>query len=145
MALMLPGGPGLVLLVASRPGARPLLAVTAMIVIVTAALNAAAVMYQARQETLRKEIERAAANELAAALARSIDSAHASAPGLPVASQAEEAARIRASAAQIVTGMTPAVLALLGQPPGQSASEPSGLTSAAPLTRVRPGQASAGA
>ena len=95
-----------------------------MITVVAVILNATAAMYQARQETRRKEIERAAANELAAALARSIDDAHARAHNVPETHQAEEAARVRASAAQIMVDMTPAILALLGQGPEQSIAMP---------------------
>jgi hypothetical protein len=100
-------------------------------------------MYQSRQETLRREIDRAAANELAAALARSIDDAHASAPGLPAARQAEETARVRASAIRIMTDMTPAMLALLGQPPAQSAPTDQDPVSAS-LSHIHAEQATAG-
>lgn len=141
-ALILPGGSGLALLISGRPDAPLLLAATAIIVIITAALNAAATMYQSRQETLRREIDRTAANELAAALARSIDDAHASAPGLPVARQAEEAARVRASATRIMTDMTPAVLALLGQAPGQPTSTAQ-IPISAPPSHVHAEQAAA--
>ena len=120
--LMVPAGSGLVWLIAGRPDVRPLLGVVAVITVVTVILNAVAVMYQARQETRRKEIERGAADALAAALARCLDDAHARAQYLPAGRQVDEAARVRASAAQIMSDMTPAILTLLGQPPDRSSS-----------------------
>ena len=120
--LMVPAGSGLVWLISGRPDVRPLLGVVAVITIVTVILNAVAVMYQARQETRRKEIERGAADALAAALARCLDDAHARAQDLPADRQVEEAAQVRACAAQIMSDMTPAFLTLLGQPPDQSCS-----------------------
>ena len=125
MALMVPGGSGLMWLIVGRPDVPLLLAVTAVIAIVMLTLNATAAMYQARQETRRKEIERRGVDALAAALARFIDDTHARAQGLPVVREAEEVARVRVSTAQIMTDMLPAILALLGQPPGQSCAAPS--------------------
>ena len=55
----------------------PLLAAAALVALITAILNGVAVMYEARQETRRKEIERHSADTLAAALARCIDDSHA--------------------------------------------------------------------
>jgi hypothetical protein len=120
--LMVPAGSGLAWLIAGKPDVRLLLGVAAVIAVVTMILGAVAMMYQARQETRRKEIERGAADTLAAALARCLDDAHASVEDLPTNRQVEEAARVRASASQIVSDMTPAILTLLGQPPDQSCS-----------------------
>lgn len=125
MALMVPGGSGLVWLIVGRPNVQLLLGAAAVIAIAALTLNAAAAMYQARQETLRKEIERRGTDALAGALARFIDDTHARAQGLPATREAEEAARVRASAAQMMADMSPTILALLGQPPGQPCVKPS--------------------
>jgi hypothetical protein len=123
-AVIVPGGSGLVWLIAGRPAARPMLATAIALAIITVMLTAASVMYDARQKTRRKEIERRAADTLAAALARCIDDAHVRAQDLPAAREVEEAQRVRASAAQIMADMSPVILALLGQSPGQGGSRP---------------------
>jgi len=56
-AAAIPVGPGIERMVEGRPGALPLLVLGAVVAIVTVVLNTVAVMYQARQETLRKGIE----------------------------------------------------------------------------------------
>lgn len=73
----------------------PLLAAAALVALITAILNGAAVMYEARQETRRKEIERHSADTLAAAFARCIDDSHARADGLTGLQDAKEAERGR--------------------------------------------------
>jgi hypothetical protein len=79
------------------------------------ALNTAAVMYQARQETRRREIDRRGPQLVAAALARCIDGTHATAGGVTGAEAVAEAARVRASATRAVTALGPAVAAMLDQ------------------------------
>ena len=108
-----PGIPGLAWLLSGRPGVWPLLAITAGVVLAIAMLNTAAAMYQARQVTQRKQIERHSADVLADALARCINDTHTAAPGHsgPRGNRAE-AARIRADASQALSSMLPAVLAL---------------------------------
>jgi hypothetical protein len=109
-----PGIPWLVWLLPGRHGVWPLLAIMAGVMLATAMLNATAAMYQARQVTQRKQIERHSADVLADALARCINDTHTAAPGhsVPGGSRAE-AARIRADASQTLSSMLPAVLALV--------------------------------
>jgi len=114
-------------MVAGRPHAGVLLAIAVVIMLATMTLNAAAAMYEARQQTRRKEIECRSADTLAAALARCIDDAHTKAQNLSGAKKIEEAARVRASASQLLTGMSPAILTLLGQPTGQACRRPIGI------------------
>jgi hypothetical protein len=117
MAAALPAGPGVAWVVAAQPGGLALVIAAAVIAAVTLAVNAATVMYGARQETRRKEIELRAAGALAASLARCIDDAHFRAPGLPTADEACEAARVRDSAAWVLGAMPESVIiAILGDP-----------------------------
>jgi hypothetical protein len=112
-ALAVPGGSGLAWLLAGRPDAWPVLA-AALASVIAVVLNSLAAMYQARQETRRKEIEQHSADIIAASLARVIDDTHARTQGLPAAQEADEAALVRASAAQIMAEISPAILAALG-------------------------------
>jgi hypothetical protein len=73
-------------------------------------------MYEARQETRRKEIERRSADTLADALARCIDDAHARARNLTGLEEAKEAERVRASARRLAVDMTAAIAALVELP-----------------------------
>jgi len=121
-----PVAPGFTWLITGRHGAGTLLAVSAVIVVVTLALNTVTAMYQARQETRRREIDRRGADLLAAAMARCIDDARARATGLSEAEAVKEAARVRASANQALADMSSALRELLGQSSSQG-QLPSGL------------------
>lgn len=111
-AAAVPGAPGIVWMLAGRPGAQPFLAAAIGLALVTALLNAVAAMYQARQETRRREIECRGADVLADALARCIDDTHARAQNLSPVEEATEAAQVRASASAVLSRMQPTVLAL---------------------------------
>lgn len=113
VAAAIPAGPGIARTVEGRPGALPLLVLGAVAAIVTMVLNTVAVMYQARQETRRKEIEHRSIDVLAAAAARCIDDAHAKAQNLPPDRELEQAAQVRADARQLLTEVVPHIAALL--------------------------------
>jgi hypothetical protein len=90
--------------------------VAVILLIAATILNTAAVMYQARQETRRREIDQRGPELLAAALARCIDDTHTAAVGLLGMDAADEAARVRASAAQALTVLGPAVTRMPNNP-----------------------------
>jgi len=121
-AIAVPAAPAAAWLAGARQDAVPLLIGAALVLLAMTALNTAAVMYQARQETRRREIDRRGPQLVAAALARCIDGTHAAAAGVTGADAAAEAARVRASATRAVTTLGPAVTAMLdqhgSQPPG---------------------------
>jgi hypothetical protein len=117
VAAGIPAGPGLAWAIAGRPDAVLLLAAAALVVLATGIPYVAATIYQARQETRRKEIECHPASTLADALARSIDDAHTSPQNLSGAAAIEEARRVRKDARQLLADMTPVVTALLEQAP----------------------------
>jgi hypothetical protein len=79
-------------------------------------------MYQAKQETLRKEIEHRSVDTLAAALARCIDDAHAKAQNLPAVRELEETAQVRAGARQLLSDMAPHFADLLKRDPEHAAA-----------------------
>jgi hypothetical protein len=114
-AAVFPAAPGIARAIEGRPGALPLLAVAVALAAAAGALNAAAAMYESRQETRRIGIERRAADTLAAALARCLDDAHAKAQNLSEVQDIQETARVRASACQLLADVVPPVTALLGQ------------------------------
>ena len=70
LAAVIPGGPGIAWAIAGRPDAVLLLGAAALVALITAILNGVAAMYESRQETRRKEIERHSPNTLADAFAR---------------------------------------------------------------------------
>jgi hypothetical protein len=117
-----PAAPAVAWLAGARQDSVPLMIGAALLVVAVTVLNTAAVMYQARQETRRREIDQHGAQLLAAALARCIDGTHAVAAGVTGADAVAEAARVRASATRAVTTLGPAVAAMLNQhgpqPPG---------------------------
>lgn len=121
-AAVIPAAPAAAWLAGARLDTVPLLISTAVLLLAVTALNTATVMYQARQETRRREIDQRGPQLLAAALARCIDGTHATATGATGAEAAAEAARARASAARALTALGPAVTAMLdqhgAQPPG---------------------------
>jgi hypothetical protein len=121
-AAAIPGTPGIERAVAGRPGALPLLVLAGVVAIITVVLNAVAVMYQARQETRRKEIEFRSIDVLTAAAARCLDAAHAKAQNLPPARELEEAARVRADAHKLLTDVMPHIAAVLDQDSRQTAA-----------------------
>jgi hypothetical protein len=123
-AAMIPGAPGIERAVQCRPGALPLLILTGVVAAITVALNAVAVMYQARQETRRKEIEFRSIATLAEATARCLDAAHARAQNLPPARELEEAAKVRADARQLLTDVMPHIAAVLDRDPRPPADRP---------------------
>jgi hypothetical protein len=94
----------------------PFLAAAALIALIMVILNGVAAMYEARQETRRKEIERHSADTLAAAFARCIDDSHARAQGLTGLQDAKEAERVRDSARRLAVDMTAAIAALVELP-----------------------------
>jgi hypothetical protein len=140
-------GFGLARALEGRSDVLPLFIIAAAAAIIPAILSTLAVMYQARQETLRKEIEHRGADRLAAALARYIDAGHVTAQDLPDGRQAEEAEQVRASAAQIMTASSSAITALLGQRPDQPhftpLAEQSGATACTPGVDDVPGRSAA--
>jgi hypothetical protein len=107
---------GVAWLADGRRDAVPLLMVAAILLIAATILNTAAVMYQARQETRRREIDQRGPGLLAAALARCIDDTHTAAVGLSGMDAADEAARVRASAARALTVLRPTVTTMLNNP-----------------------------
>jgi hypothetical protein len=129
VAAGIPAGPGLAWAIAGRPGAVPLLAAAALVALATGFPYVMAAMYQARQETRRKEIECHPASTLADALARSIDDAHTNPQNLSGAEAIEEARRVRNDARQLLADMAPVVSVLLEQTrahSGQPAERPPG-------------------
>jgi hypothetical protein len=129
VAAGIPAGPGLAWAIAGRPDAVRLLVAAALVALATGIPYVAAAMYQARQETRRKEIECHPANTLADALARSLDDAHVSPQNLSGAEAIEEARRVRKDARLLIDGMTPVVSVLLEQARthlGQPAEGPPG-------------------
>lgn len=116
-----PAIPAAAWLAGARQDAPLLLAVAALLLVTVTVTNAAAVMYQARQETRRQEIGQRSPDLLAAALARCIDGTHATA-GTPGTETAAEAMSARAGAVSALTALGPAVTAMLSQhgpqPPG---------------------------
>jgi hypothetical protein len=70
----IPAMPALAWLIEQRHGAALPLAIAAVTAASAAILGTTAVMYEARQETMRAEIEHRSTNTIAAALARYIDS-----------------------------------------------------------------------
>jgi hypothetical protein len=70
VAAVIPAGFGLAQVIGGRPGSLLPFALATVAVIVTAILNATVMMYQARQETLRREIERRSADKIAEAPVR---------------------------------------------------------------------------
>jgi hypothetical protein len=116
LATVIPGGPGIAWAIAGRPSAVPFLATAALVALITVILNGVAAMYEARQETRRKEIERHSADTLAAAFARCIDDSHARAQGLTGLQDAKEAERVRDSARRLTVDMTAAIAALVELP-----------------------------
>jgi hypothetical protein len=109
----IPAGPGLAWAIAGRPDAVRLLVAAALVALATGIPYVAAAMYQARQETRRKEIECHPANTLADALARSIDDTHSSPRNLSGTEAIEEARRVRKDARLLIADMTPVVSVLL--------------------------------
>jgi hypothetical protein len=112
LATAIPAGPGLERTVEGRPGALPFLVLAGAIAIITVVLNTVVLMYQARQETLRKEIEYRSIDVLVAAVARCIDDAHAKAQNLPPDRDLEQAAQVRADARQLLTEVVPHITAV---------------------------------
>lgn len=121
-AATIPAGPGLAWGIEGKPGAALLLTVAAVVAIGTAILSAVTAMYEARQETLRKEIECRSADAIAAALARCMDDAHVRA-GDSSGREARETARVRASARHLLTEVVPSIATVLRQQPVQDAYE----------------------
>ena len=80
--------------------------------VVTATLSAVTTMYEARQETRRKEIECRSTDTLIQALTRCMDDAHAYPPS-PSGKEIRETARIRASARHLLTAITPSITNVL--------------------------------
>ena len=117
-AVTIPAGPGLVWGIEGKPGTFLLLTIAAVVAIGTAILSAATAMYEARQETRRREIECRSTEALAAALARCMDDAHAR-PGSPSGKEARETARVRANARHLLANVVPSVAAVLRQQPVQ--------------------------
>lgn len=121
VAAAIPGAPGIERAVEGRPGALPLLILAGVVAIITVVLNTVAVIYQARQETRRKEIEFRSIDVLTEAAARCLDAAHTMAQNLPPARELEETARVRADAHQLLTDIMPQIVAVLDQDSRQTA------------------------
>ena len=116
-AITIPAGSGLALGIEGKPGAVLLLALAAAVTIVTAILSAVTTMYEARQETRRKEIECRGTDTFIQALTRCMDDAHAY-PANPSIKESRETARIRASARHLLTAITPSITNVMR--PGQT-------------------------
>jgi hypothetical protein len=114
-AAAVPAAPAAAWLAGARQDAVPMLIGAALVLLAVTVLNTAAVMYQARQETRRREIDRRDSHLLAAALAKCIDGTHTTAAGVTGAEAIAEAARGRASATRTLTALGPAVTAMLDQ------------------------------
>ena len=118
--MTIPAGPGLIWGIEGKPGAVLLLTIAAVVAIGTAILGAVTAMYEARQETRRREIECRSTDALAAALARCIDDAHAR-PSSPSGKEAHETARLRTSARRLLADVAPSIATILRQQPAQVA------------------------
>lgn len=116
VATAIPAVRAVVWTVNARPGAGPWLAATVAAALGTAILSTVTCVYRDRQETRRKEIEQHRAEILADALARAIDATHIKAQNLSGARAMEEAARVRASARQVLADAGPAIAALVQLP-----------------------------
>ena len=109
-------GSGLAWVITGHLDVFTLLASTAVLTVLMAILNAAVAMYEARQETLRMEIECQPACVLAAALASCFDDTHARPPELPGVTELQAAARARARARQLLADMAPTVTIVFAGP-----------------------------
>ena len=116
LAAVIPGGPGIAWAIAGRPDAVLLLGAAALVALITAILNGVAAMYESRQETRRKEIERHSPDTLADAFAGLIQASHSRAQGLTGLQDAKEADRVRASARRLAVDMSAAIGALVELP-----------------------------
>lgn len=116
LAAVIPGGPGLAWAIAGRPDAVLLLGAAALVALITAILNGVAVVYESRQETRRKEIERHSPNTLTDAFARCMDDSHARAQSITGLQETKEADRVRASARRLAVDMSAAIGALVEMP-----------------------------
>lgn len=114
-ATALPAGPGLWLAAAGDPHAVPLLICSGAIAAVSVIAGTAVKIYDIAQRTRRLQIQYAAPNAIAAAMAKVIDDTHTAAQDVPADQHAAEAASVRASAAKALTEMMPAMLAALEQ------------------------------
>jgi len=114
-ATALPAGPGLWLTAAGDPHAVPLLICSGAIAAVSVIAGTAVKIYDIAQRARRLQIQYAAPNAIAAAMARCIDDTHAAAQDIPPGQHAAEAASIRASAATALNQMMPAMLTALEQ------------------------------
>jgi len=121
-ATALPAGPGLWLAAAGDPHAVPLLICSGAIATVTAIVGTAVRIYDIAQRTRRLQIQYAAPNAIAAAMAKVIDDTHTAAQHVPAGQHAAEAASVRASAAKALTQMMPAMLIVLEQQTPRPAS-----------------------
>lgn len=110
--MSIPAGPGVAGVIEGKPGAVLLLAMAAAVAVGTGILSTVAIMYEARQETRRKEIECRASDTLADALARCIDDVHIRASNLS-GKETREAARVRTSACHLLVDVVPPIAALL--------------------------------
>ena len=119
-AVSIPAGPGLIWGIEGKPGAAVLLTVAAVVAIGTAILSAVTAMYEAQQETRRKEIECRSTETLAAAVARCLDDAHAR-PSNSSAKEARETARVRASAHRLLANLVPSIATVLQEQEAQDA------------------------
>jgi len=130
-ATAIPAGSGLWLAAAGDPHAALLLICSGAIAAVSVIAGTAVKIYDSAQRTRRMEIQYAAPNAIAAAMAKCIDDTHAAAQDVPPGQHAAEAAKVRASAATALTEMMPAMLTALEQ----QTPRPAGLN--APASRRR--------
>jgi hypothetical protein len=97
------GVPAAVFTLTSRTAAQPVLVTVVVLATIVFVSSVAAVIYQARQETLRKRMELHAVTTVADALAACIDDLHRHADDPADKASVAEARRVRDSARQYVT------------------------------------------
>lgn len=113
-AAAVPAIPGVAFAAAGHPAGILLLICSGVIGLISIITNAVVKIYDSAQQTRRLEIQHAGTKVIAKAVARCIDDAHAL-RDVPARQRADEVLSARASAMQLVTEMTPVMLAVIGQ------------------------------
>ena len=113
IATAIPATPGIALAATGSPHAVPLLIFSGVIAAISIITSAIVKIHGNRQQTRRLEIRQEPVAELAKAIARCLDAAHAVAADVPYHQRVDEAATIRATAMKAVEQTMPAVLAMI--------------------------------